>query len=234
VDEKDWLTSDDPECLLELLIYELRVAERKLRLFACACCERISQYVDPSLVVLLGLAERYADGLIDAFEMTAAHDSARRQFGTWDTNDPHYRPREAANEAFILAAEVCPERSNPHRNHLVPFAYESSGLAAITLEHASRSYDALRNESAHQCILLHEIFGNPFRPVTFHVAWRTTDVMILARGIYHEKDFDRIPILADALQEAGCNNDDLLNHLRDTSATHVRGCWALDLVLGKA
>ena len=55
----------------------------------------------------------------------------------------------------------------------------------------------------------------------------------LARGVYEERAFDRMPILADALQDAGCDNPDILNHLRDTNAAHVRGCWALDLVLGK-
>jgi hypothetical protein len=57
--------------------------------------------------------------------------------------------------------------------------------------------------------------------------------MLLAQGIYDDKAFDRMPILADALQDAGCDSDDLLNHCRDTSLTHVRGCWVLDLVLGK-
>jgi hypothetical protein len=82
-------------------------------------------------------------------------------------------------------------------------------------------------------ILFREIFGNPFRPVAFNPAWRTTDVMLLARGSYDEKAFDRMPILADALQDAGCDSEDILHHLRDATATHVRGCWALDLVLGK-
>jgi hypothetical protein len=57
--------------------------------------------------------------------------------------------------------------------------------------------------------------------------------MALAKGIEASQDFSGMPVLADALQEAGCDCDDLLSHLRDTSATHVRGCWALDLVLGK-
>jgi hypothetical protein len=57
--------------------------------------------------------------------------------------------------------------------------------------------------------------------------------MLLANGIYAERAFDRMPILADALQDAGCDSEALLSHLRDADATHVRGCWALDLVLGK-
>jgi hypothetical protein len=70
--------------------------------------------------------------------------------------------------------------------------------------------------------------------IAFDPAWRTSDVLALSRGIEQDLAFDRMPILADALQDAGCDCDDLLNHLRDTNATHVRGCWALDLVLGKS
>jgi hypothetical protein len=74
---------------------------------------------------------------------------------------------------------------------------------------------------------------NPFCPITFDPAWRTSDVMLLAQGIYDANAFDRLPILADAMQDAGCDNDDILTHCRDASLTHVRGCWVLDLVLGK-
>ena len=79
-----------------------------------------------------------------------------------------------------------------------------------------------------------ELFGNPFRPATFNRAWRTSDAMALATGIYDDRAYDRMPILADALQDAGCDSDDILSHLRDPHATHVRGCWVVDLVLGKA
>ena len=80
--------------------------------------------------------------------------------------------------------------------------------------------------------LLREIFGNPFRPVAREPSWLTTDVLAIARGIYDERAFDRMPILADALQDAGCDNEDVLNHCRDAKQLHVRGCWVLDLVLG--
>jgi hypothetical protein len=80
---------------------------------------------------------------------------------------------------------------------------------------------------------MHEVFGNPFRPVAFDPAWRTSDAVALATGMYDSRDFGATPILADALQDAGCTSDDILNHLRDPRATHVHGCWALDLVLGR-
>jgi hypothetical protein len=87
-------------------------------------------------------------------------------------------------------------------------------------------------ESAAQAQLLRCIFGNPFRPVAFDPEWRTSTVVQLARGIYDDRDFDRLPILADALQDAGCNNADVLNHCRQPGP-HARGCWVVDLVLGK-
>jgi len=76
------------------------------------------------------------------------------------------------------------------------------------------------------------IFGNPFRPVAIDPQWLTSTVTLLAKGIYDDRAFDRLPILADALQDAGCDNADVLNHCRDTGP-HARGCWVVDLVLGK-
>jgi hypothetical protein len=74
--------------------------------------------------------------------------------------------------------------------------------------------------------------GNPFRPAAADPRWLTTTVLALARGIYAERAFDRLPILADALQDAGCGNEDILTHCRGPGS-HVRGCWVVDLVLGK-
>jgi hypothetical protein len=86
-----------------------------------------------------------------------------------------------------------------------------------------------------QCIprLVRECFGNPFRPVTFPPEWRTDTAVALARQMYEAREFSAMPILADALQDAGCDNADVLNHCRDASLNHVRGCWVVDLVLDK-
>ena len=80
--------------------------------------------------------------------------------------------------------------------------------------------------------LLHELFGNPFRRVTLDPRWLTSNVRDLARTIYEERAFDRLPILADALMDAGCDNEQVLSHCRD-GKEHVRGCWVIDLILGK-
>ncbi|MBN9117823.1 MAG: hypothetical protein J0I06_01415 [Planctomycetes bacterium] len=80
--------------------------------------------------------------------------------------------------------------------------------------------------------IFRDIFGNPFCPVAVEPSWLTSDVRALATGIYEDRAFDRMPILADALQDAGCDNDDILSHCRQPGE-HVRGCWVVDLVLGK-
>ena len=80
--------------------------------------------------------------------------------------------------------------------------------------------------------LLRDIFGNPFRPVAFDPAWRTEAVVGLARGAYEDRAFDRLPALADALEDAGCADADILSHCR-SAGSHVRGCWVVDLLLGK-
>ena len=80
--------------------------------------------------------------------------------------------------------------------------------------------------------LLTCIFGNPFRPVGLDPSWLTSTVLQLAAGIYTDRAFDRLPILADALQDAGCDNADILDHCSSASP-HVRGCWVVDLILSK-
>jgi hypothetical protein len=84
-----------------------------------------------------------------------------------------------------------------------------------------------------QVELLRDIFGNPFRPVAFSPEWRTDTAVSLVRQMYDSREFGAMPILADALQDAGCDNDDILNHCRGPGL-HVRGCWVVDLVLDKS
>jgi hypothetical protein len=104
-------------------------------------------------------------------------------------------------------------------------APDQQNLSALQEEDRAR-------EGTFQANALRDIFGNPFRPITLNPAWLTSTVLALASGIYNEKAFDRMPILADALQHAGCDNADMLNHCRQPEE-HVRGCWVVDLILSK-
>jgi hypothetical protein len=107
-------------------------------------------------------------------------------------------------------------------------AWENGGREAWWAERDAHG-ERVRGEFCEQfrCVA-----GNPFRPVAFDSRWRTETAVALASAIYAERTFDRLPILADALQEAGCDHPDLLAHCRGPGP-HVRGCWAVDLVLGK-
>jgi hypothetical protein len=96
---------------------------------------------------------------------------------------------------------------------------------------AARAAGEWENEEI-QCHLVRDIFGNPFRPVVFSPSWRTDTAVALARTMYDSREFSAMPILADALQDAGCDNPDILSHCRG-EGPHVRGCWVVDLVLGK-
>ncbi len=89
------------------------------------------------------------------------------------------------------------------------------------------------DELASQCGIVRDIFGDPFRPVDFSPEWRTETTVLMARGMYESRDFSGMPILADALQEAGCDSEEVLNHCRDANTAHVRGCWVIDSLLGK-
>lgn len=89
-------------------------------------------------------------------------------------------------------------------------------------------------EQTNQAHRIRDIFGNPFRPVAFDLSWGSDTVLSLARHIYNSRDSSAMPVLADALQDAGCDNDDILNHCRDANGVHVRGCWVVDLLLGKS
>ena len=120
-----------------------------------------------------------------------------------------------------------------------PNPTEAAGRAGYQSANAARrapNADFIRTfaQACHlQTHFVRDIFGNPFRPVSFSPAWQTDTALTLARQMYDSRDFSLMPILADALQDAGCEDEHILSHCRDPQAAHVRGCWVVDLVLGK-
>jgi hypothetical protein len=108
-------------------------------------------------------------------------------------------------------------------------ALTSSG--AITAANATRG-NATRDVRK---ALLRDVFGNPFRPEAIETSWLTWQnhtITKLAQSIYDDRSFEQLPILADALEEAGCANPLILDHCRQPGL-HVRGCWVVDCLLGK-
>ena len=228
--EAEWLSGNDPEPMLWFLAG--KASDRKFRLFACGCIRRAWQLlVDPASRAAVEFSEKYADtGLRGRRGFPAIRRAARLAFraaqeAMWRAS-PEDHP---AGEAKMLAAYAVDGLTEPVQ----------VGAIANNLARATRVLRIPRvapencPEQEQQARLLREHFGNPFRPVSFDPGWRTLAVVALATGIYEERAFDRMPILADALEDAGCDRGDLIGHLRDPHATHVRGCWALDLILGK-
>jgi hypothetical protein len=214
---------------------------RKLRLYAVACCRRIEPLlVDERSRHAVWTAEQMADGRTVEGALGPALYARKEQ----KTKKLRYAAEAAA---FTIDDGTYGRR--------VPVKSELNGVrksARMSGKRASEAFACAEEvpvgqlgglnaakanaESTAQARLLRDIFGNPFRPVGVDPAWLTwTDglVLRLARSIYDDRAFDCLPILADALEDAGCENADLLAHCRQPGE-HVRGCWVVDLLLGKS
>jgi hypothetical protein len=222
--EQEWLTAIDPHYLFKKV--HGFMFERKLRLFAIACCNRVSTLCNDSLAMnWLSVAEMYADGQAQKPQRQNAEGEAHRA-GTVNgylvVCTLHKRANEAASRSSSFSADAVARAA-------VPEFFESTK----DTEKWSRVLRSERQKEFNaQADLLRDIFGNPFRPITLLPEWRTSTVLALATGIYEEKAFDRMPILADALGDAGCDNEEILQHCR-SETVHTRGCFVVDLILGK-
>jgi hypothetical protein len=241
-----WLSATAPEPLLEFL--RDRASERKLRLFACECCRRIwTALKRRGSRKAVEVCERYADALATSEELRSAHESAQEAFARvqWAAeSDVETTPARAAIRlgcgADFNAAWAADEAASTFGVRARERAYnrrrrdaaKGQGEEPVWEQHDSTYRSAQVAEKGHQTRLLRCIFGNPFRLVSIDPGWRTETVVALAQGIYQDRAFDRLPVLADSLEEAGCDHSDILTHCRG-EGPHARGCWVVDLLLGK-
>jgi hypothetical protein len=219
--EADWLARKDPEQMVEFMAG--KGSERRHRLLALACsnpCVEENTSRGRGTRAALDLAEQAAEGLIDdrqRQEVRARIPDLADPDDWWDDL------RGQTPTSMLLCGDRWDVESVPLeilRDH----AFDINAPARVVVGGA-----------------LHCLFSNPFRPVAFDPRWRTEDVVALARGIYDERAFDRMPLLADALMDAGCDNEDILTHCRSGAVRfhkrpqgmRYRGCWVVDLVLGK-
>jgi hypothetical protein len=222
--EAEWLAAAQPYLMLRFLRDRGGASERKLRLFAVACCRRVwTLLTDERGRRAVEVAERFADRLAGDQERGAAAGGASPFKGSSNEGYP----------AQFACWSTC--------------ADESSGAAEVAAEWAAQVVAganegrtawpvAIEANQAAQAALLRDIVGNPFgmapslAPAV--LAWNNGTVGKLAAAIYEERAFDRLPVLADALEDAGCTDTAVLAHCR-SGGEHVRGCWVVDLVLGK-
>jgi hypothetical protein len=221
--EQEWLACERPEGLLKLA--HGHMTDRKWRLFACACCRRIwPHFPGRRSLEAVVTAERFADSLPGGEHLPAAHQAATRAY---EEAEKGSLGRDAAVAARIAATIVSTVRIGTRGLQVADICANVAKLAANHL-------GAWAEERAAQAALLRDMVGNPFRPVSLDpawLAWKGGTVGHLARTISDEGRFDEVPILADALEDAGCGQQDLLGHCRQPR--HARGCWAVDLVLGR-
>jgi hypothetical protein len=213
ITEAKWLSSTEPGYLLDHARNGLRLARsprgrRKFLLFAAACAARCRER-DLYDAAAWSVSERYADGLA--------------------TNADFLRQLPAMKRV-VLGAHQCA------RTDAWYVAAQTSAEIRRINSGGWQNKQKLRAESAAQADLVREVFGNPFRALPDQrawLSWHDGTIPRLAQCIYDERAFDRLPILADALEDAGCANAEILAHCRG-NGTHVRGCWVVDLLLRKA
>lgn len=227
--ESEWLACTNPKAMLEFM--RSKPSDRKLRLFTCACCRRIwSLMTDERSQMAVEVAERFSDGLASPKERKAATkaamaaredaDAAARKASP-EGSEKEWGPFNAAFAAMIAVSNL---------GHDGFDEWDAANAAGYAVEFLTGTpKDA---EHVAQVAFVLDLFGNPFRAVTVDRAWLTPTVVSVAASIYTDRAFDRLPILADALEEAGCTNPDILGHCR-SEGPHVRGCWVVDLILGK-
>ncbi len=239
--EVEWWTSENPTRCLDFL--GIKPGLRKRRLFAVACCRRIEEIIlrFKSAYRAVVLAEGIADGATVTEEARRLVQSLPESAFTWIDGYRQEKQNQtmwhSGNAAAGCLAGIGGGR--PVWARSIPTLNEVSELTCHAIAHWSRRHDRdpvqdcwVLQERAAQLPLLYCVFGNPFRPVTFSPEWRTSTAVVLAQQMYDSRDFALMPILGDALQDAGCDSDDILDHCRG-AGPHVRGCWVVDLVLGK-
>ena len=203
--DDEWQTSAEPQAMLEFLQTSGTVSPRKLRLFAVACSRRVWDGIDALGRSAVEAAESFADGLASPEQLRAARLACRGAGG---------------RAAWYAAA------TNP-----AVAARNAAGSArAGVANHALLGFEAA--ELLAQAGLVREIFGDPFRPLSFDPSWLTPAVVELAQTIYDDRAFHRMSELADVLEEAGCDIQAILVHCR-MPGPHVRGCFVVDLLSSK-
>ncbi len=233
--ETEWTTARHSDDLLRFI--EPRASDRKLHYLDIACARRVAPLLPcPASLEGVGVLERFVEGLCGTDALSEL---------SWWIEGAVFNA-EAGNVPWLHAIEQLPVplltelAANPDytvssvRDLLTSAAsFVDRIVSPVPWERRSRDWPRGPPGSLLRPVsLVHEVFGNPFRPTAFRGQWRTGAVMALARGMYETRDFAVMPILGDALEDAGCDGEDMLGHCRGPGP-HVRGCWVVDRVLCK-
>jgi hypothetical protein len=226
-----------------------RILERKRRLFACACCRYLWDSLPGVGRTAAEVSERYADGRVDEEELRAAHVAV---LSSWPRPLPEGGAWDVASLDEILWTlewygrdeQVWADGPGVEAARCIAAWEESKHVALRLAEAVKRAWfltegaaGATGEEKGDELLRAwaHDLFAGYCFPVTLSPAWQSWNhatVVKLARAIYDERAFDCLPILGDALEDAGCTDELIFGHCRGPGP-HVRGCWVIDLLLGK-
>ncbi|MGL6095530.1 MAG: hypothetical protein ACRC7O_07010 [Fimbriiglobus sp.] len=218
-----------------------QISYRKMQLFGVSCCRAVWEHIQDSRCrAAVEVGERFADGLCDRHELAEAIKEAHYRRPDMEKQRPPWTSvagTAALAEADLVEGAVV-DFEDPADTQLRTLAIvnaEMTSAEAVNLCGLVCGPEPIVSKRVmnSQCELLRDILGNPFRPVAFSPAWRSSAALGLATTMYAGRDFAHMPVLADALEEAGCDHPDVLSHCRGPGP-HVRGCWVVDLVLGKS
>lgn len=224
--ETEWMTCNDPRPMLGFLCG--RTTDRKLRLFAVACCRRISDLLpDERCRLALETAEQFADGLVSLERLHAAREDAIRSYVEFNDFDESggFTGRESAAAAIGGACWTAEEGQYQGLHDVIDNSY---GLGHLSTDGKNSGPIEFRR----QCHDIRDIFGNPFQARSLTPTWFTPEVVKVAQAIYDGQAFDRLHELADALEREGCDDAASLAHCH-APGPHVRGCWVVDAALGR-
>jgi hypothetical protein len=225
--EAEWLAATEPSVVPAAL--HGRASDRKLRLLNVACGRRIWASLPPDSRNFVEVLEQYADGLVPA-QVYLLHWTHAINVAAAADHDP---PDTSTYATASVGISNPPTVASVFSCLSTAATAMASGFAECAPEgEYDSTFTRVREmEASWQSQLIRDIFGNPFRPVAADPTWLTSTVTALARQMYEARDFAAMPILADALQDAGCVHEDILGHCRG-DGPHVRGCWVVDLLLG--
>jgi hypothetical protein len=250
--EAEWLACREPQKMLAFLGSSGKATNRKLRAFAADCARRVVALLDTDAVDHPHDPQRWIPYVRHAVDVLERFIDGRATVqDVWNADVPPFDWTNNAVWTVATALESCRFEGSEVAGCALAAACHAVGAHQLRSwrpgshppRHLRQSLQTATTEAEHaaQAAALRDVFGPlPFRPLpplaSSVLAWSSGCIVTLAAGIYEERDFseERMGVLADALEEAGVTDEEVLGHCRTPKALHLRGCWLVDAILKRA
>jgi hypothetical protein len=242
--EEEWLVTEYPTRLFQFLTENSLLSDRKARLFTVACANRSAKILEPVFLTAIIIGESFADGLATKLELECSWNAAYKQWESvdGDNRDANFDAMYTCNPNSLVGARCIMSAPNPVcyedqcrllREIVNPF-WDRGKVPCPACD--GRGTHSVKNYNPDGVIVVVNVYCKRCLGQKTIGGWSsdflTHDVVSMATEAYASKDFSSLPQLGDALEEAGCTDEVLLAHCRGPNR-HIRGCWVVDLLLGK-